>query len=418
MRRRGKLLQLCPGLRACPFCGDGQCKNGEGCGSCPQDCGPCCPNGKCGPNESCNSCPQDCGPCCPNGKCGSNESCSSCPEDCGKCNQAPVGKLETVNCAEISGCAEAPDKDGPIKVNVLSDGQVVATLKAKGAHPSKSGHGFSYAPGLDLKDSQIHNIEVEAMDDQGELDGLVEGSGKALLCRNEILQAGIWTVEHIDSAGLEIAPVAGTDAGSTSLLLSHSGGLPFPNSGSVTASAQLSFTDFERLETAVCGGLDSPLYSAVVAAGGEEAALPGDGFYSCSSLELPGPEFSVSALFQALQMVNDPSPRQLELADLAAWGNGWRFDYLFDAAGSLWGSLAADRFAFKSRAAAKGCEGGLSATCAGGAWKGRKLSAPFWSTESWTERVSSSGTACPTPSPHRCFLCGSSSMANWLENII
>ena len=362
----------------CPSCGDGQCKNGEGCNSCPQDCGPCCPNGNCGPNESCKTCPQDCGQCCPNGKCSASETCSSCPEDCGACNQAPKGALETVTCAEISGWAKDPDKDGPIKVRIIADQETVATIKAKGQHPSHPGHGFSYQPGPELKDGQVYSIKVEALDDQGELDTPVQGSGKALRCRNETVQSGIWTFQHVDSAGLEISPVAGSDPRSTSLLLSHPGGLPYPNSGSVIAQAQLSFTQFDRLEAAICGGLESALYSTTVAGGPEESVFPGEVSHSCLPLELPGPGDSVSALLQALKMVKDPPSRQFELADLGAWANGWRFDYSFDADGAIWGSHEPDRFTFKSREQADGCQGVLSAS--------RTFAAPFGGVKFEVER--------------------------------
>src|SRR5262245_56105448 len=46
-------------------CGDGACKNGETCTSCPQDCGLCqtCRNGQCDSGETCSSCFEDCGLC-------------------------------------------------------------------------------------------------------------------------------------------------------------------------------------------------------------------------------------------------------------------------------------------------------------------------------------------------------------------
>jgi hypothetical protein len=76
-----------------PFdkCGDGQCKGGEDCGTCPTDCGFCpseCGNGWCELGESCSDCSQDCGACpvCGDGTCNFGvESCSDCSQDCGAC---------------------------------------------------------------------------------------------------------------------------------------------------------------------------------------------------------------------------------------------------------------------------------------------------------------------------------------------
>jgi hypothetical protein len=62
-----------------PGCGDLACGEGEGCASCPVDCGPCepscVPDGLCAPSagETCPSCPQDCDSqdlLCGNGHCG------------------------------------------------------------------------------------------------------------------------------------------------------------------------------------------------------------------------------------------------------------------------------------------------------------------------------------------------------------
>ncbi len=61
-------------------CGDGQCREFEGCGNCSADCGPCpCGNGICESNENSSNCPQDCsGPVCE----GSGEFCLD-DSDCG-----------------------------------------------------------------------------------------------------------------------------------------------------------------------------------------------------------------------------------------------------------------------------------------------------------------------------------------------
>jgi hypothetical protein len=46
-------------------CGDGSCSSGEGCDSCPADCGACptCGDGTCNGSETCTTCPDDCGAC-------------------------------------------------------------------------------------------------------------------------------------------------------------------------------------------------------------------------------------------------------------------------------------------------------------------------------------------------------------------
>jgi hypothetical protein len=72
-----------------PQCGNGRCEPGEGCLTCPFDCGLCgprCGNGFCEFGESCSSCPFDCGSCAPqcgNGVCEFGESSSTCCTDCG-----------------------------------------------------------------------------------------------------------------------------------------------------------------------------------------------------------------------------------------------------------------------------------------------------------------------------------------------
>ncbi len=120
-------------------CGDGVCAPGEGCATCPDDCGcgpgescdpadgrcaacapacagracgddgcggvcgacaagelcdargacapppAACGDGACGDDEDCATCPADCGACCGDGQCGAGESCADCPADCGAC---------------------------------------------------------------------------------------------------------------------------------------------------------------------------------------------------------------------------------------------------------------------------------------------------------------------------------------------
>jgi len=77
-------------VRVGPWCGDGDCEQGETCGGCEVDCGPCpsCGDGECNGQESCSSCPGDCGACppsCGDGECNGQETCSSCVVDCGAC---------------------------------------------------------------------------------------------------------------------------------------------------------------------------------------------------------------------------------------------------------------------------------------------------------------------------------------------
>lgn len=119
-----------------PWCGDGDCDEGESCWTCPADCAQCCGNGGCEPlyEETCNTCVVDCAcdcgeqclddsclftacngkecgpdgcggscgiceqehyecfggqceyvPWCGDGECNGDEACDSCPVDCGMC---------------------------------------------------------------------------------------------------------------------------------------------------------------------------------------------------------------------------------------------------------------------------------------------------------------------------------------------
>jgi len=97
-----------------PICGDGACQDPEGCGDCPQDCGPCgpsCGDAVCQDPENCQSCPADC-PCAP--KCGDKlcdktaENCQTCPADCGNC-PAVCGNAQ---CEAGESCTSCP-KDCP-----------------------------------------------------------------------------------------------------------------------------------------------------------------------------------------------------------------------------------------------------------------------------------------------------------------
>jgi hypothetical protein len=75
-----------------PGCGDRACADGETCGVCPVDCGPCAPacdaDGACEGRlgETCPACPADCATravACGNGECQPGEDAVSCMVDCG-----------------------------------------------------------------------------------------------------------------------------------------------------------------------------------------------------------------------------------------------------------------------------------------------------------------------------------------------
>lgn len=92
--------------RVCP---DGACTDGEDCGSCPADCGPCaaaCNNGNCEAGETTASCPGDCpaGATCPDGACGAGEDCRTCAADCGACPADCGGRT----CGDGERCVVAP----------------------------------------------------------------------------------------------------------------------------------------------------------------------------------------------------------------------------------------------------------------------------------------------------------------------
>ena len=84
-----------------PYCGDGECNNGETCESCEDDCGKCetepkCGDGECNNGETCESCEADCGKCetepkCGDGKCDSSETYASCKTDCAELHPCANG---------------------------------------------------------------------------------------------------------------------------------------------------------------------------------------------------------------------------------------------------------------------------------------------------------------------------------------
>ncbi len=348
----------------CPYCGDGQCNNGENCDSCSDDCGSCetCGDNQCNGGESCASCPNDCGGCCGNGDCDNGENCDSCPKDCGECTDMPEGELQVVNCAVIAGWALDPDIGGTVAVRIMSDGQQVAEVTADQPNDSSPGHGFSYKPDAGIKDGQVHTIEAMAVDDKGEKVKTLPGSGKKLLCRNGVEQYGIFAVEHLDSAGIDVFPVAEEGAPFCSLRLAHSGGLEYPNSGTVTARALLANTPFEQLTFDSCGGFADPLYQAAISIDGGAVVTLGSQLVECTpvTVEQPGQELTVS--LAATSMTSDPEARELVLKNLAAWSKGWKVGYSDDSSGLVWSNETTDTLGFHARPDVAECIGHISAS--------------------------------------------------------
>ena len=125
-----------------PECGDGACEEGEGCVTCPDDCGACPTEGPCCEAHETPGCEDpaivacgcaldpwccelawdelciegavaDCGlvcggPECGDGACDEGESCESCAEDCGACPECGDGL-----CADGEGCLGCPVDCGP-----------------------------------------------------------------------------------------------------------------------------------------------------------------------------------------------------------------------------------------------------------------------------------------------------------------
>ena len=339
-----------------PCCGNGKCGSNETCKNCPADCGPCCPNGNCGSNETCSSCPQDCGSCCGNGKCDNAETCASCEQDCGKCNHPPVGKLEVVNCLEISGWALDPDVDGPISVRVLCNGNEAALMPAAGGHPVKPGHGFKLLLDHELKNGEVYTVEVVALDDLGELDGAIEGSGKKFRCRNHTEQMGLWTIVHQDSAGVDVVPVALGEEGMTAVQVRHPGGLDYPLSGRVSAGMQMGVEQFDEVTATLCGGFSDPRYAAFVSLDGEAIPLGVTGD-ECQAVSFVGPGSWFEVSLEAKEMVVDPEPHALELRTLTAHRLGWEYAYSGNAQGLTVTLPTVDSPGFLLREKAENCAG-------------------------------------------------------------
>lgn len=336
-------------------CGNGKCDNGENCSSCSKDCGDCCGNGKCDNGETCSSCEKDCGKCCGNGKCDNGEDCASCEKDCGICNDPPEGKIEVLNCREISGWALDPDVDWPIAIRIRKDGDLVQELTANGAHAKKDGHGFHLDLPADWKDGQAHTLEIIGMDDKDLDNKAISGSGGQVLCQTASTTRGIWNLEFFEAAGVDILPVNG-DGGWTELQLRHPGNLPYANAGSVVAGAHISTSPFEQVSGQLCGALAAGLYLANVTVAGEPVAmLSGDG--PCTPFVWTATGTELAASLTALEMANDSTERVCSLRDLAFQSRGWLLGYSGDSSGMIWGAESADRMTFEMRPGAAACTG-------------------------------------------------------------
>jgi len=359
----GENCSTCPkDCGKCPYCGDKKCGNGENCSSCPEDCGSCCGNGKCAGEEDCASCPADCGACCPNGACDHGEDCASCPADCGPCNHPPEGALEVANCATISGWTRDPDVEWPIGVQILCDGALIAQISADQPHPAAPGHGFSLSVGHELKNSVVHTVDAIGLDDKGTLNTTLPGSGKVFLCRNGAHQEGIWTIEYLDSAGVDIVPASLDDLGFTSLLLDHPDGLPYPMSGIVSATARLTAPNFDRISWALLGGLSSPLYDTRILLDGAPAVAYGPDNFDFVPAILDTPAQWLRVEVRANQMDYDTTGRRLTMAGLTSRLHGWDIRYSFDSQGAIFDSDSPDRLIFLARDGSSDCAGFLSSS--------------------------------------------------------
>ncbi len=336
-------------------CGNGKCDNGENCGSCSKDCGDCCGNGKCDNGENCSSCSQDCGNCCPNGKCDFGEDCASCEPDCGICNDPPEGDIEVFTCREMSGWALDPDVDNAIAIHIKRDGEKIQEVTANGPHGKKNGHGFHLDLDGSWKDGKLHTLEIIGMDDKNLENMAIKGSGKQVLCQTGTEKRGIWTLNFVEAAGLDIVPANG-DGDWTDLQIRHPGGLSYPVAGTLTASADISLNSFVQVSGDLCGSLLPSLYGANVSVAGESVAqLFGEGPCTPFNWEADGSDVAVT--LAALEMADDGSERVCSLRDLSFGARGWRFGYSGDAAGLIWGVEAEDRLTFAARAGEESCVG-------------------------------------------------------------
>jgi len=325
-----------------PVCGNGKCEGGENCSNCSQDCGSCCGNGACDNGENCASCSKDCGSCCGNGACDNGESCGSCPNDC-KCQ--PVGGLDVANCGVVSGWTEDPDNTGAaLAVKLHSGAQEVATLTANGPHPSHGGHGFAWIVPQGLKDGSPKVMTAMALDSQT---GAPQPLGqRSFLCANATITKGIWTVQLVDSAGLE-ALLWALDPPDLSLRLDHPAGYPYPVAGQIEACTAPLDGPFDALVAkARCDLLGAPFKGelrvdgvAVRAWGpekGEEDLVLGGGAAVCLRAE-------------ATEMKDAPGAASLALEHVRVRSGAWWSTYATDAAGLLLGHPAGDALRWARR---------------------------------------------------------------------
>jgi hypothetical protein len=229
-------------------------------------------------------------------------------------------------------------------------------MPAAGGHPLKPGHGFKLLLDHELKDGEIYTVEVIALDDLGELDGAIEGSGKKFRCRNHTEQMGLWTIVHQDSAGIDVVPVALGEDGMTALQVRHPGGLDYPNSGRVSAGLQMGVEPFDEVTATLCGGFSDPRYAAMVTIDGQATPLgvAGD---DCQEVVFPGPGGWFEVSLEAKEMVLDLEPRALELRTLAAHRLGWQYAYSGGAEGLTFTLAAVDNPAIRLREGAGTCAG-------------------------------------------------------------
>jgi len=366
----GENCSSCSGdCGACEWCGDGKCNNGENCSTCAGDCGGCCGNGACDYGENCSACSHDCGGCCPNGSCDFGETCATCEADCGICNDPPIGELQVATCALIAGWAKDTDVETPIDVRVLANGAIIHQMNASEPNQAAPGFGFSFKVPQEVKTGEEMTIEVIGEDDKDLADSAIAGSGKKIFCKTAVEQASIWTIEHVESAGLEIGTVAGDGGGCGGVRLAHPGGLSYPNAGVVHAFTDHGATPFEKVSASICGGFADPLYAASLSIEGQVLTALGAEVKECTSEEFVMPGRKIELQLMATSMTPDPQGRELVLKDLAAWSRGWRFSYSHDAAGLTWGNERVDKVSFASR-------GGASA-CVGKVFASREFSKPF-----------------------------------------
>jgi len=89
-----------------PQCGNGSCEDGEDCGNCEQDCGPCETTAECG-----------------NSECEDGETCGSCPDDCGECETVDAfSEIKAADYANQSGTEKEACSEGGESIGFAADG--------------------------------------------------------------------------------------------------------------------------------------------------------------------------------------------------------------------------------------------------------------------------------------------------------